>query len=355
MDIGPVVDASAGGGLFADIPVTGGARRFVLAENGMVVPGNRVYLTYHTYHNAYLADNGLAFNDFDVSRYTLGLERTSSCGLASVEARLPFGDSYSLRASGLVTDEIEGDSGVGNLGLAAKFLLVARPRFGLSAGLHASFPTAPDVSGVAVSEFDFKNRAVHFGPLLGFFTESCDQRIFTQGIAQFDFDVTGNKITSGGALVGRLQDQSVVFVDLSLGTWLYRDPSATDITGVLALVEAHYAGTLDEDAVSVPLVVPAFLTESRHIVDLTFALHVETRRFDVRTGLSFPVTDDRSFDAEFGVQFSYWFGRCHQRRTRSCPCDECRTCPPVPPLHTSRRSYPVRGSSAPLDSTASLR
>jgi hypothetical protein len=146
--------------------------------------------------------------------------------------------------------------------------------------------------------------------------QSANQRTFIQGIAQLDFDLNGNKIVVDSAYDstdGRLQDQSLAFLSLSVGSWLHRDQAAPNVTGLLALLEAHYTRTLnDADVVgSNSWSTPVFTSRDGGLncMNLTFALHFEMRSLDVRTGVVVPVGEDKPFDCEFGVQVNYWFGR----------------------------------------------
>jgi hypothetical protein len=298
-----------GGELESDIPVAGGTRVFKVAENGSPLPGDRAYLMYCFYNNAYLASRFSTLTDdtrgltrtADAHRFALGMERTLFSGKASLEARLPFGrSSPSLLA--------ESDSELGNLGLAAKVLLVERPGFGLSTGLQTSLPTMADVRGqISGTPFVIRNHSVHLGPFIGFYVEDESRCLVASCIAQWDFDLNGNAIETS-SLQGTLQDQSLVFVDLSLGRWIYRNADACNITGLLSVIELHYTSTLnDADIVGDGShLIFTSRANNLHILDLTLALHIETRRFDIRAGVAFPVSDDKPFDAEAGIQINYW-------------------------------------------------
>jgi hypothetical protein len=139
-----------------------------------------------------------------------------------------------------------------------------------------------------------------------------NDRWFTQGFVQVDVPCYGNRLTCVDPLgtitdFGLLSDQTLLFVDICAGYWLHRDEAAPWITGLAALVEIHYTGTLqDADSRVATLDGNAFLFTNPHnrldMANLTTGVHCQLgQRTALRAAGVFPLTNDanRLFDAEF--------------------------------------------------------
>lgn len=312
-----------GGNLDAvsDLPAAGGGPGTRIAENNKALPMDRVFLMYHHYHNALTADldplNPGNEQDFSVDRYTLGLEKTFFDGRWSVDLRLPFYNSYEFQAGGF---GVEGGA-VGNVSVMLKRLLRATDEGALAAGLTIGAPTGSDVrvqdGGV---HYTLENQAVHLAPFIGFLRLP-SECLFYQGFLQLDVPTNGNRIDyldTGGGLtgsLGTLTDQTALYVDLSAGYWLYRDPHAFLLTGVASLVEFHYAtGLGDADVVSGTFggttVRFGDLQNPSDVANVTVGLHTELRgHTTLRVGGVFPLQDSsgRPFDAELHVMLDRFF------------------------------------------------
>jgi len=201
-----------------------------------------------------------------------GLEKTLLNDSASLEVRIPF-------ANGLNSDQLV--DGVnenlqatefGNIGLALKRMLFGSANFGVSAGVGMVLPTADDVP---------------------FFD---------------DFDTIGNRLFRpiiSDTPLGRLQDQTLLFLDCSTGYWLFRNPRAR-ISGVAPMLELHYATTLnnldfiDDDPNTIP--------SAGRMDVLYLTLGIRTEFFsvwDLTAAVVLPLRDDNDklFDAEVAIQF----------------------------------------------------
>jgi hypothetical protein len=154
-------------------------------------------------------------------------------------------------------------------------------------------------------------------PFAGFVSAPSD-RIFYQGFAQLDIGANGNRIdyqnrVDGSGQLGVLNEQNLLYLDLSGGYWLYRNPCARGLTGLASLLEIHYTTTLqDTDAVErdIYLYNPLRFTFNNpanrvDVVDLTVGLHAEFANHTLcRVGGVIPLSsgDNRSFDSEVQVQ-----------------------------------------------------
>jgi hypothetical protein len=298
-----------------DLPLAGAVGRMKIAENDKALPMDRVFFNYNHYHNAFDANLDVTTpgsgRNSSLDVYTIGAEKTFREGDWSLEVRMPFAGDYDVRAGRFGVSGGE----VGNLWVAAKRLLVASECGAVVAGLAIDTPTGSDVNGhFDTTSFVVHNDAAYLGPFLGALYVPND-RWFYQGFLQVDVAAGGNRVdwadsglgTSG--TFGRVTPQTLMYVDLSVGRWLIRDPEAT-LSGLAALVEFHYATSLQEADViggSVGNLNMAFGNLLGHIdvPNLTVGLHAELNgHTDVRFGAVFPLVSDaqRQFDAE--VQFS---------------------------------------------------
>lgn len=302
----------------ADIP---GSRRAKIAENHNVMPQDRVYFMYQGFHNAGTVDSDfssfIGTFDYGVDRYTLGWEKKLLGGIASVDLRLPFRTPVNLDLGGFFAGN--GSSYLDNVAATFKVLLAQTDATALSAGTSLTLPTAADVTGfVNSSDFVLQNEAVHLSPFLGM-SQVVTERFFWQGFAQLDIDTNGNRLTSEDFFPTvpphMLQDQTLLYLDASAGYWLHRDPCAPWLTGLAAMLELHYTGTLDDaDIVSAQgfgdAVVVGNTANRVDVLNLTAGLHAEFgRKLDARTAAVVPLRDgtDRMFDFELVAQVNYKF------------------------------------------------
>ncbi|MCA9123621.1 MAG: hypothetical protein H6822_18415 [Planctomycetaceae bacterium] len=86
------------------LPVCVAGGQFDVSTNQSVVPQDRIFFNYHHFSNAYAVVkteghsgttlSGNTTKDFDVNRYTFGIERTFLDERASVQVQLPIVDSF---------------------------------------------------------------------------------------------------------------------------------------------------------------------------------------------------------------------------------------------------------------------
>ncbi|HUG66324.1 MAG TPA: hypothetical protein VMM76_01155 [Pirellulaceae bacterium] len=312
---GQIFSGSPSPTVAADIGLAGGARRMKIAENNKALPADRVFFMYNHFNNALAADGDLATSDrqrFSVERFTIGLEKTFGCGLWSVDVRMPFTNEFDFTSPNL---DVNGGP-IGNLAISIKRLLYETDNGAISAGLGIDTPTGSDFNvSVFARPYTVHNDAVLLMPYLGL-TATPDDNTFVHIFAQLDIPANGNRIEfvglGGPTPLGILNDQTLLYLDASLGRWLYRDPCADYLTGLAALVELHYTSTLNDTDIVGGLPDVAFLESAnrRDILNLTFGLHGQlTSNTDVRVGAVFPLRNkpDRLFDSEVQVQVNRRF------------------------------------------------
>jgi hypothetical protein len=251
------------------------------------------------------------------------VEKTLLDDIFSVELRVPFG-------SGLDSDQQIDQSVMatefGNMALAVKALLWQRRRSACGFGLGMVFPTGDDgrlldqTRGTEVVRVE--NEAVHLQPFVGGVWTPTD-RLFMQAFAQVDFDANGNPVVFSPygtpSAPQRLFDQNLLFLDYSVGYWLYRNRGNRWITGLAPVVEIHYTSTLqnagqvsDPDPYETTTVTnPA---NRMDVLNITGGFHFELGpRSTLTVAAVAPLRDDspRSlgdednlFDAELTVQFN---------------------------------------------------
>ncbi|MFH1918711.1 MAG: hypothetical protein ABIP48_02320 [Planctomycetota bacterium] len=305
----------------ADLPIAGGGRRLKIAENNKALPMNRCYFMYHHFQNALDADPNLNVpgggRAFSVDRYTVGVEKTFLCDRWSVDVRMPFSGEYGVTTGNFAVQGGE----IGNLAITLKRLLVANECGAVAAGLGVDVPTGSDVSGrFGQVDFTLHNNAVHLSPYVGFLSVP-SPRLFCLGFAQLDVAANGNRVDyfdnqqREPGQFGRLTEQTLLYLDVSTGYWLYRNPCACGLTGLASLVEFHYTTALDDaDLVNSTVSGTGFQFGNRlnriDVVDLTVGLHAEIcRNTTVRVAGAFPLNDtpEKPFDAEIHVSVNRRF------------------------------------------------
>jgi hypothetical protein len=161
------------------------------------------------------------------------------------------GDHVGQIFQGLRTGK-EGRIGFAGLGVA-RFLVPALILSGawrpLLVGLAIGLPTSPDVE-LRTNQQPFRvfDDSVHLAPFVGLLLTPND-RWFSITYLQLDFDANGNRAFVADNPVGRLRTPTLMYVDCSVGYWLfYNQPSDSGVghylTGLAPVVELHYTTTL---------------------------------------------------------------------------------------------------------------
>ncbi len=144
--------------------------------------------------------------------------------------RLPIATTLS---SNIFTDGTDSThSEIGNLYLAFKQLAYRSETLAVSFGCSATLPTADDINIQVRSQIlgtrtllSIRNESVHLLPFVGWYRNQA--RWFTQGFAQFDFDVNGNRVLYNNNFLedrlerlGTTQDSNYFYFDIQHGYWL---------------------------------------------------------------------------------------------------------------------------------------
>jgi hypothetical protein len=300
----------------ANAPLAGGNRRMKISEDDNSLPQDRVFFLYNHFHDA------VSIDDFPISspatqrsisldRYTIGFEKTFHDGLWSVELRMPFGGGYGYESADFASNAGQ----IGNLDFVLKRVLYKSETTVAAIGLCVDTPTGSDATGMGQGvEYDIHNQAVFLSPYLGILRVPND-KLFCQAFLQIDVPTGGNRIdyvdtgasTSGS--FGTLYDQALMYVDLSVGYWLSRNPCADWVTGLATVLELHYTTTLQDATIVNGTTSGRYFSFGNFsnrvdVLDLTFGLHTELRNNTLcRVAGVVPLrTDaDRLFNAE--VQF----------------------------------------------------
>ena len=308
----------------SDSPLAGGNRRLKIAENGNSLPQDRVFFLYNHFQDAASIDDvptvGAATQRaISLDRYTIGFEKTFCDGLWSFELRMPFGEGYGYESPGFASFAGQ----VGNLDVVLKRVLYKSETTLAAIGLCVDTPTGSDATGTAQGvQYDIHNQALFLMPYLGVLRVPND-KLFYQAFLQVDVPTNGNRIdyvdtigTPTSGTFGTLNDQTLLYADLSVGYWLSRNPCADWVTGLAGVVELHYTTTLqDADILSPPAVSGRSFSFGNFsncvdVLDLTLGLHAELGNqtlcrvagvVPLRTG------DDRLFNAEVQVQLERRF------------------------------------------------
>ena len=356
----------AGQGVSANnlTPVNGG-RRLKMGEAVSPMPRNRVFFSYNLFRGPYRTEApaggvtplgndtvmigngngpaGAGARNFDLNRFTFGIEKTFFNDRVSTEVRIPF--SHTLDPDLLVSDDgtVPGmtSTQIDNVSVSLKGILHRSRKLAVSGGLVINVPSA---SGVTIQQnfndvaggtmlghiVDIRNDAVHFGPFLGYLITPND-RLFLQGFVQYDFGLSANQtfftpIVDGVSQArqdGLLNDQSLMQFDVALGYWVYRNPRAKWIRGFAPIAELHYTTTTD-NADLIPFNNAAGAYQSivgntlnrLDIINMTVGSAMQVGdRGTLSSGVVLPLNrGDHNFlfDWEFQLQLNYRFGKAPQ-------------------------------------------
>ena len=278
-------------------PVAGGDCRHKWAEFTAPCPADRVFFTYHHYNNG-LTDINTQNGDADL--FTFGFEKSLWDNLASLETRISF-----LGAGIESTQVIGGDTfgaELGNLATTFKVLLINERNYAVSVGTTTVWPTGSD--GDYGGLFTVRNESIHVMPFMAWLYKP-NSNWFHQGNVQLDFDFTGDSIISGGSQIDVIQDQTFLYLDYSIGRWLYQNDNRF-VRRAAGLFELHYSTSLDNaDTGENGL----FAGGSFNILNATAGMHFQLGNATTfRIGAGAPLrTGDRAFDSEITMQLAKYF------------------------------------------------
>lgn len=316
--------------------LAGGAGRLSVADNNKAITQDRVYVTYNHFHNAvsslgllWQLGSGTPVNSYSetlpVDRYTVGMEKAMLDGLLSMEIRVPWTGTDEGRTFGPLGIE-HGETG--NISFIIKTMLYETQNTGVAVGLGTETPTGSDAKlSLLPTTLHLHNDAVYLVPYVAM-TGTPSSRLYYNGFFQVNVPTRGNELTVrdpnlGEAAFGRLNEATLLQVSVGGGYWLVRNRCSSWLTGLAADLEIHYTTTVndaDQEAIDLSFAGGgqnyAFSFESsdfpdgprRDLLNLTAGLHAEMADgWLARIGGSFPLREDRSFDAEILAQFERRF------------------------------------------------
>ncbi len=311
------------------LPMAGGDRRQKWSEHASPFPRNRVFFNYNIFGDAVTDSLG---NNFSLTRYTFGLERTFNNQNQSFEVRVPF--SY-----GLDSDQLQplagegrrlGNSEFGNITFISKALLYRDARTAWAIGTASTLPTADDAFAEATNGTTVlvENEAFRLQPYMAFNFQPrpCGWMTFYSGA---EFALNGNTVNvNDGQIISEFNDQHLFMIDLSFGRWLYKACEPCNrLQGVAGIIEFHYTTTLnDTDVVQAGTIPNTGFNGRGGGFDQGDTLANPFNRLDVlnmTSGLRFNFNnrtmvtlagvvplralEERVFDAEFSLQLSRLF------------------------------------------------
>lgn len=278
--------------------------RVRMQDNNSALPQDRFYFDYNYFHNAAIVSGGA-----DVSRYTLGFEKTFFCGTASLDVRMPMAST--------VSSDLVADSGIdfsryefGNLTLAPKVVLASTRDSIWAAGLGISLPTA-DATSVSLTDgrqlLKIRNDAVHLIPYLAASYQPAGGPWFAHGFLTLDVDAGGNRVEAdltgeGLESIGRYNDQTLLSVDLAVGSWVYENCSCNaTVDRVGWSAELHYTAAVnDADAIERDAFFVGDPEDDLSVLNGTFGAHARVRQATFTAAYTVPFNgDERVFDGEF--------------------------------------------------------
>ncbi|MEZ6092317.1 MAG: hypothetical protein R3C05_30810 [Pirellulaceae bacterium] len=291
---------------------SGGVGRLKIADNGVVLPQDRVFFCYgNIYNTTYGAGSP------NLNRFVPGFEHALLDGLLSVELRAPFAtdslSSYSLQGNTLASGT---STRFGNLSLYLKGLLVDNGRLALCGGLGVSLPTASDTVITLANGTELmhiSSESVHLQPFLGMLYTP-NQKCFAQAFMQYDVAANGNPVFvntgTNMSSAGILTDANHLQFDTAIGYWVYQSNQSQGLTGIIPTAEIHHTvSTGDGDIVaSGPFQIGNF-NGDRSITTLVAGTTFEFgTRTQVAAGYATTIGDDRDHDGAFQIQMNRLLG-----------------------------------------------
>jgi hypothetical protein len=309
------LDDSQGISFTSAIPSAAAFRRSKIAENNNPLPQNRIYFMYNHFHNA----QAIVFNepftgdfvqrDSHFDQYTFGVEKMIFNDTASLELRVPWNSSFDFTRESFTLD----GGNVGNLALIYKQLIYWEDTFAIGLGSSVEFPTGSSVKLRIINrdtELLLENDAVRFLPFVGV-VSSPSEELFWQFTAQVDLATGGNRVLVNGSSEGRFNDQNLLYLDMSVGRWLFMDEEASWLTGVAGMLELHYVTSIqDSDILDIPsrLIMLQNFNNRFDVFNLTAGINCLIGSMtNLRIAAVAPLDQERFFDSEFQIQLNRWY------------------------------------------------
>jgi hypothetical protein len=294
-------------------PLAGGDRLAKIADDSNPIPTDRVFFGENYFNHAVQTANGAIVG---LNQVTFGFEKTFNDGLWSIEVRAPLDGGLSDTQNSEASTSQNQGTVFGNLTITPKILIYKDCEFAASVGLMIDLPTAPncDLTFPPVA-MEIQNNAVYLEPFFGF-VYAPNPCLFAIGYVQLDFDPSGDQVNvqeGSDPLAGTLRDPSLLYVDLSVGRWLFHDDCdccrGALLTGIAPVVELHYTTGLTNASSAGNLIVP--VNERCDYLDLTAGAYFEFGHCStLALAASVPLEEsqrNRQFDSEIIAEFNRRF------------------------------------------------
>ena len=264
-----------------------------IAEGESPQPLDRVFYRFNWYNNvapARWTSPTETIHNVNLYRNVFGFEKTFFDGNYSFGLRIPFN---TLEAD--AKPDVVGEQGIhstqfGNVNGIFKAVLWEDRRTGdlISAGVTLSLPTAASFL-INPSQ----SIVLYVQPYGAFIYNRGD--LFFQGFMSITAPI--------------LHAESIVlFTDLGVGYWWYRNPESRLLTAFVPTFEIHIADPLRQPDSAVQLVGIFDTLRLNNTVDLAVGATLEFgRRTTLGVGLVVPVTGPKPFDLELLAQLNYRF------------------------------------------------
>jgi hypothetical protein len=258
-----------------------------ITDNESPRPTNRIFYTYNFYADVNMAANP-AFAGLGLSRHMVGFEKTFLGGDASFGIRMPF---VSLSGNqGLET------SAVGDMSVILKYAVINDRQTGdvLSGGLMVTVPTGdgivvdlPNANGVIDGTVQEHFHSTVLQPYVGAILFMTD-RLYLQGFSAI-------------AVPTDSRDVTILWNDLALGYWAYRNQTDRFVQAIVPTFEVHVNTPLNHrGAQSVPI---GFSDE----VNLTGGCYFILPRATLGGAVGFPIVGPRPYSVEAIGSFTFRF------------------------------------------------
>jgi hypothetical protein len=288
----------------------GAGRKYKASTNNSPLPQTRIYYNFHYFDNALTAISDTSMWGIDVKRQEFGAEYAFFGNLASVQVTVPVSwtiDSTLVQPTGVIPTPH--DTELGNISIALKGVLYQNCCTTLSVGLGVDLPTADDIYvDNGLTTFELTNETVTLSPFVGLLWQpTCNT--FFQSFVQTSLPLGENGVEIGDVFDADIAELKLLYVDASLGTWLYRDACGN---GVAALGEIHFSRTIGDDE---GLFYDDGFVETSFFEDHWKALHATAgfaavyNCWSVSPAVVLPLLDDpdRFFDWEATIQVNRRF------------------------------------------------
>ena len=294
-------------------PIAGGDRLAKIADDSNPIPTDRVFFGENYFNRAVETANGAIVG---LNQVTFGFEKTFNDGLWSIEVRAPLDSGLSDTQNFFAPTSQNQGTVFGNLTITPKILIYKDCEFAASVGLMIDLPTAPNCElTFPTDQINIQNNAVYLEPFFGF-VYAPNPCLFAIGYVQLDFDPNGDRVSLApynDPIIGTLRDPSLLYVDLSVGRWLFHDDCNccrdTLLTGIAPVVELHYTTALTNASSAGTLVVP--VNERCDYLDLTAGVYFEFGHCStLALAASVPLDEsqrNQQFDSEIIAEFNHRF------------------------------------------------